>query len=312
MIWVTWRQQRLESFLTACALAAVAAILIPIGLHMASVYNHDHLAACVAHASDCGGSLSAFTSRFEHDAIVPWLNVLPGLFGILFAAPLVLELEHGTFRLAWTQSISRRRWLTIKLATICVSGVVAAFALSALMTWWRQPLDHIEGRMDVNVFDFEGIVPYAYVLFAVALAIAIGVFTRRTVVAMAGALLGYFALRISIQTWLRAHYLAPLREVWRPGAAGPAHLDTAWKLQTGPSDAQGHTVPNAFAIVHQCFGRPKVEIGRCLSAHHLYNIAVYQPASRFWIFQGIEAGIFVGLALVLGAAALWWLSHRLS
>ena len=35
----------------------------------------------------------------------------------------------------------------------------------------------------------------------------------------------------------------------------------------------------------------------------------YQPASRFWEFQSIEAGIFVALTLaVLGAAV--WLLHR--
>ena len=44
-------------------------------------------------------------------------------------------------------------------------------------------------------------------------------------------------------------------------------------------------------------------IQSCLDAHHIYNIAVYQPASRFWLFQGIEAAIFTGLAaaLLLGA-----------
>ena len=37
------------------------------------------------------------------------------------------------------------------------------------MTWWRAPLDHLHGRMEVNVFDFEGVVPFAYTLFAVGL-----------------------------------------------------------------------------------------------------------------------------------------------
>jgi hypothetical protein len=37
--------------------------------------------------------------------------------------------------------------------------------------------------------------------------------------------------------------------------------------------------------------------------------STYQPASRFWAFQSIEAGIFVALTLaVLGVAV--WLVHR--
>ncbi len=38
--------------------------------------------------------------------------------------------------------------------------------------------------------------------------------------------------------------------------------------------------------------------------------AVYQPASRFWLFQGIETALFGGVALVLIAFAAWWLHER--
>jgi len=39
---------------------------------------------------------------------------------------------------------------------------------------------------------------------------------------------------------------------------------------------------------------------------------VYQPASRFWLLQGIEAAIFGGLALVALAVAVWWVRNRVS
>lgn len=45
MIWVGWREQRAETLLAAVLLAALAAVAIPIGLHMASVYTHEGLAA---------------------------------------------------------------------------------------------------------------------------------------------------------------------------------------------------------------------------------------------------------------------------
>jgi hypothetical protein len=302
----------------AALLVLAAVALVPAGLHTASVYSSSGASACVGHTAPsgahCGGIVSDFLHQFEHGgSIIPWLNFLPGVFGILFAAPLVLELEHGTFRLSWTQSITRRRWLTLKLVTIYASGLLAAIGLTVLLTWWRQPLDSVQGRMEPNVFDFEGIVPYAYTLFAISLVLALGVFTRRTIVATAGGLLGYFGLRICIQTWLRQHYEAAIKVVWRPGNEGPRNLDHAWQLVSGPSDAHGHPLP--IQAVARCMGSPstpaaKGGIQSCLDAHHIYNIAIYQPASRFWLFQGIEAAVFTGLATALLLGSVWWLRHR--
>ena len=303
--------------MAAALLAVVAATLVPVGLHMASVYANQGVAACNAHTAasgaGCSGTVSDFLHRFEHAGpIVPWLNFLPGLFGVLFAAPLVLELEHGTFRLAWTQTVTRRRWLTVKLLAIFVSGMLATFALTELMTWWREPLDQLQGRMDPNVFDFEGIVPYAYTTFALSLVIALGIFTRRTIVAVGGGLLAFFSLRIGIQAFVREHYVAATKVVWAPGGEGPRNLDRSWNILSGASDAHGHLLRSPDQIVPRCMTRPKQQIEHCLRAHHVFNVAVYQPASRFWLFQGIEAGIFAGLALALLLASSWWLKHRLA
>ena len=311
MIWLSWRLQRLETSLVAAALLLAAAALVPLGLHMASVYDNSGVGACLAHGgSGCGATVEAFRHRFEHaGAIIPWLNFLPGLIGVLFAAPLVLDFEHATFRFAWTQSVPRGRWLMVRLTVMCAAALLATFALTRLMTWFRGPLDHVSGRMDPGVFDFEGIVPYAYTLFAISLALALGIFTRRLIVATGGALLGYFALRIGIQSWLREHYLAPVRVVWKAGTPGPRGLDHAWNLLSGPSDAHGSPLP-ARAFV-RCMGASKQQTGACLNAHHIYNLASYQPANRFWLFQGIEAAIFTGLAATLIIAAAWWLRHRI-
>lgn len=316
MIWLSWRQQRLETMLSAALLALVCVLLVPLGLHIASVYTGSGAAACVTHAAangaGCNSIVNDFLSRYEHaGSIIPWLNLLPGVFAILFAAPLVLELEQGTFRFSWTQGVTKRRWLAVKLATVYGSGLLATLAFSVLLTWWRQPLDHVQGRMDINVFDFEGIVPYAYTLFALSLVLALGVFTRRTIVATGGALVAFFAARISIQTWLRQHYVAPIKVVWRPGSAGPTNLDRAWNLVSAPSDAHGHPLLHGDQIIARCMGASKLQTGRCLNAHHIYNLAVYQPASRFWLFQGIETAIFTGAAAVLLLAAAWWVRHRI-
>jgi hypothetical protein len=314
VIWVTWRQQRTETVIAGLVLVLAAAVLVPTGLHMASVYDSEGLASCIAdQGGRCGLAVGSFDSRFEHlGGLISWFNLIPGLLGILLAAPFVLELEQGTFRLAWTQSITRRRWLTTKLGLIGLGTLAAALALTALMTWWRAPLDHLHGRMETNVFDFEGIVPFAYTLFAVALVIAFGVLLRRTVLAIGLGFVGYLALRLVIQTWVRQDYVAPIRKVWPFGQPGPAGVDSAWMLQAAPSDRFGHQLSNVDLIVATCARGPKTAIASCAHTHGLYNLAVYQPASRFWLFQGIESAIFGGLALALLTFAVLWVHKRLS
>jgi hypothetical protein len=315
VIWLSWRLQRLETALVAAALALAAAALVPLGVHIASVYSDTHVGTCLAHGGiHCGSVVASFQQRFEHaGSIVPWLNFLPGLIGVLFAAPLVLDFEHGTFRFAWTQSVPRNRWLATRLGVMIAAALVATFGLTELMTWFRGPIDHVTGRMEPNVFDFEGIVPYAYTLFGLALVLALGVVTRRAVVAGGVGLIGYFALRVGLQTWGRQNYVAPIRKVWPAGTAGPGGLDHSWNIVSGPSDAAGHALsqPVANRVLIECGG---VKTGNfaCMRAHHVYNLAVYQPASRFWLLQGIEAAIFTGLAVVLFGVVMWWVRRRIS
>ena len=121
MIWVGWRQQRTETLIAGgdprrCSRRCS----IPTGIEMANAYDHDGLSACLG-ASQLGRLRAgdpAFTARFEALAsLIAWLTLVPGLIGVLLAAPFVLELENGTYRLAWTQSITRRRWIATKLGT---------------------------------------------------------------------------------------------------------------------------------------------------------------------------------------------------
>ena len=313
MIWLSWRLQRLESALVAAALALAAASLVPLGLHMASVYRSSGVASCLAHGGvGCGETVSSFQHRFEHaGAIIPWLNFLPGLIGVLFAAPLILDFEHGTFRFAWTQSVPRRRWLVTRFGVMCTAALLATFALTELMTWFCGPLDHVNGRMEPNVFDFEGIVPYAYTLFALALVLVVGVLTRRAVTAGGIGLISYFALRVGLQNWGRKNYIAPVRKVWPAGSHSPNNLDHAWNITSGPSNAGGHLIP-VDHVMRLCSGGPKQGGLACMRAHHVYNLAVYQPASRFWALQGIETALFAGLAIALLGFAAWWVQKRIS
>jgi len=48
----------------------------------------------------------------------------------------------------------------------------------------------------------------------------------------------------------------------------------------------------------------------CAQAHHVRAYLTYQPASRYWAFQGIETGIFVLLAAALIAVTFAVVSRR--
>jgi hypothetical protein len=307
MIWLTWRQQRTETLIAALLLGLAAALLVPTGLHMASVYDHAGLAACLGHQTDgCNEALDSFSGRFQSLMnLTGWLNLLPGLIGALLAAPFVMELEHGTFRLAWTQSITRRRWLAAKLALIALAALAASLLFMLLMTWWRSPLASVSGRMTPEGFSFEGIVPLAYGLFAAALVLAIGVVMRRTAPAIGLGLVGFLVVRLFVvENSLRPHYRAALNAIWDASRRGGPDLRKAWILQEGPSDAHGHALGIAGAI-------PAASGKATGPAPGTFMHALYQPAGRFWLFQAIETGIFTALALALLGFSVWWIRKRI-
>jgi hypothetical protein len=313
MTWAAWRLQRTETLVAAAMVAAIAAVLVPVGLHMASVYDHDHLSFCLALQNfSCGSAVGNFMQRFDgFNSLLGWFNLLPGLVGVLVAAPLLLELENGTFRFAWTQSVTRRRWIAGKLGVAVAVALLAALIFSQLITWYRGPLDHLQGRMHVNPFDFEGTVDYAYVLFALALALIIGVFMRRAVPALIVGFVGYVVARVFTDSVLRRHFLTPVSATWKSNASPPANLDYAWVLDQGPSDRFGNMVAPIFRALpaRACpSGHPCI-VARPPGA---YMHAVYQPASRFWELQGIETAFFGGIAVALILLAAWWIHERVA
>lgn len=312
MIWVGWREQRAETVVAALIVAVVALALLPSGLHMASVFDHDGLAACVsAHSSPaCDEAVQSFTSRFQRLAdLTAWLTLLPGIIGVLLATPFLLQFEHGTYRLDWTQSITPRRWIATKLGLAVGVALVASLALIAFMTWWRDPLVRVEGRMDLSVFDSVGTVAVGYTLFALGLGLALGVVWRRAVPAIVVAFGAYFGLRLFVDLWLRQRLFPPRELTWRASAPEPPSLHHAWVFSERPSDRFGNAVlPHlSRAQVEPCT-KGAGDVKRCLLGewHPQFMHAVFEPASRFWTMQLLETGLFTAAAAALiGFAALW-------
>lgn len=226
MIWVAWRQQRTEVMLGALLLVVLTALFVPTGLRMSNAYATDGAAACVTTPeAGCEELLDAFDARFSTIiATTGYFGFLPVVIALIFAAPFALELERGTYRLAWTQSITRRRWLTAKLVIALGGAAAAATGTALLLTWWRRPLDNFHGRIEPGEFQLEGIAPVAYAVFAAALIIALGTILRRTIPAIAIGIVVFLVVRVAIETSVRPHFASPLQ------ARQGTNLDTAWVI----------------------------------------------------------------------------------
>ncbi|MGZ4355519.1 MAG: hypothetical protein ACXVRK_06345 [Gaiellaceae bacterium] len=305
MTWVSWRLQRTETLIVVGIFALLAALLIPTGIQMANAYHHNGLAACLSvdAGPTCGNALGGFRERFQSLLdLANWFTLVPGLIGVLLAAPFIFDLEHGTYRLAWTQSITRGRWLLGKLALPVVAAVLAGGALSLLFTWWRAPSVRIDGRLETGNYDSIGTVVIGYTLFALALALALGAIWRRAAASLTVAFVGYFAARISVDFSLRDHLVAPLKATYK-GAQQPNFLHNAHVISLDATVHGKQIMSGGF------FGSAKlVAPGMNNAVFHV----VYQPGSHFWPLQLTETGLFAGLAALLILFAAWWTRQRTS
>ncbi len=319
MTWVGWRQQRLETSIAAAMLVVLAAVAIPIGLHMASVYSHEGLAACTGNADQpaCSISVSSFPVRFNGvDLLFGWSTLVPALAALLLAAPFVLDLDNGTYRLYWTQSITRRRWIVTKLTLGAAASVLVAGGLAALATWSRAPLDHLNGRLGANTYDAEGIVPIAYALFVLGAAVALGALWRRAVPALLVAFVMYVVGRSFMDSWLQQRLLSPVKTTWIDGAGSGPNLNQALVIDQFVSDRSGHRIAGLDGPCIRHSGGLFAHTSVCAQPHPLgtrvYMTAVYQPASRFWELQCLEFGIVAGIGVLLILAAAWWTHKRIA
>jgi hypothetical protein len=324
MTWVTWRQYRYQGALAAALFAVLAVVLLLTGLHAALVW-HSALAGCAKDgscASLAGSNLSLSNPTIA--ALVVATSAVPLLPGLFWGAPMVAsELETGTNQFAWTQSITRRRWLAVRAGWLLLAAAAIAGAVSAVVTWWSGPDNALTaGAFQANRFDVTDIVPVGYAIFAMALGICAGTLLRRSIPALAVTLAGFAGLRVATSQWLRLHYMTPVTVYYKltapftpvgsylpvsQGAVGPDGRPPAARTGYG---IDGVPVP---AACQHLMGPAKGNLHAalsCMTAQGYRGYLTYQPASRFWAFQGIETGIFVVLAAALLGVAFWELRRR--
>jgi hypothetical protein len=313
MAWVTWRQHRAQLYATAGLLLAFAAAAFATHVPVQAAYHRDALSECLpaGSRSGCDIIVKHFESQFDSWAAVLRLAaVLPALVGLFVGAPLLArEFEHDTHRFAWTQGVTRGRWLLSKTALLALGTVVAGFVASAIVMWWRGPFDTLEGRISPAGFDVEGVVVPAYALYALAVGVLAGLVFRRAVAAMSATLVVFGATRLLVLTFLRPHYLAPLHRTVI--GTDPVPQTGGWILSDTLVDASGRSITAGredLAVLHA--QHAGIDAQTYLVTLGWKRIIAYQPASRFWTFQLIEAGIFAGLAVLVVLATIWLVRRR--
>lgn len=349
MTWVAWRQFRLQALAGFALLAALALLMLITGLHLRDVYDANGLASCKQ--GRCPGA-EHFASTYKVLRVLLGIGLLaaPALIGIFWGAPLIArELESGSFRLAWSQSVTRRRWLAVKVLMVGGASIVVCELYSLMFTWWAHPVDHLElNRFDPGVFDERGIVAIGYAAFAFALGLLAGALTRRTLLAMAITLLAFIGVRLAVTLGVREHLESPSHKSSAltfgdgfglcgtpAGVTGcvntPSNIPNWWTLSAQIVGKEGR-VPTEQALVQfirtHCPGvaseAPEPPKGKatveapsegpavgCVAAlgRRYHELISYQPGNRYWIFQALEMAIYLALSLLLIAACFWWIGR---
>lgn len=330
MIQLAWRQFRSQALVAYGLLAVIAVVLAVTGPRLVHYYD-TYVAPCHVH-DDCTAAQNAFLGQ-QHvlqAALGPVLLLLPALIGMFWGAPLIArELETGTFRLAWTQSLTRRHWLAVKLALVGLATMAAAGLASLMVTWWFSPLDRMnQNEFSPGYFDVRGLVPIGYAAFAFALGVTAGVLIRRTVPAMAAVIVPYVAVRLAVTSWIRPNLMIPVRvtaplslgspdggRVNPPGLGAPNRADWVLSSQTlsrtGQVIGQNGTITTSNGLQNLNFqsragGVWLAGVGRCPNIRAGAGLGPGRGLGRPGVLQACVDKLGVHQELVYQPISRYW------
>jgi ABC-type transport system involved in multi-copper enzyme maturation permease subunit len=331
MIWVSWRRQRAQLLTLLGLLVVGASVITLLRSNMLDAIAAAQLTSCVTLPADQCTAPAAVIKNFY----ASWSDTMqtgqmliifsPALIGVFIGAPLFArELEQGTHVLAFTQSVSRTRWMSSKLVIALVPALVVLAVLQALVTWWLSAagsLGPLDGSpFSTGNFSMSHVSPVGYALFAFALGTFIGVVSRRTLVAMTAGLGAFIAVRFALEG-LAYRLLPTQHQEVAPDQEFTAQMDDGLVMKRGYLDAAGQQVPadKARALTDACKTVPQgqgtadtqQQFLECLPKSGLAKrFADYVPESMAWQAHLVDAAIFGALAVLLLAGTTWALRRQ--
>jgi hypothetical protein len=325
MIWVSWRRQRAQLLTLLGMLVIGGGIIILLRSNMIDAINSSQLTQCVAQALQECSAPDEVSKAFQEAWSTPLtmgqaaIIGLPALIGVFIGAPLFArELEQGTHVLAFTQSVSRTRWMFSKLVVALVPALIVLIALQYLVSWWLSAAGtlgpRINGSFNAVNFGIENVSPVGYALFAFALGTFLGVASRRTLVAMTAGLGAFIVVRFALSGLVNRLVPAQRLEV-APGMNVDVHQNGSLVLDEGWLDTAGRSVSDdkLQALIQACKSKSSTqeEFLACLPQSGLTKrYASFIPESQAWQVHLVDAAIFGGLAVLLLVGTTWVLRRQ--
>lgn len=271
MTWFIWRQHRSQALSAVATLGTICALMLWVGLRAAGTLRPFRTAGCIgsdpsivrgSSGQSCAG-FELFAQNYGYTIPVFELGVplVLAVVGALVGAPLVArEIEQRTQLVAWTQSVTRRRWYGSKVLALG-AGLTGIGLLAGLANYrLSQPLT--DGGVTHSRWPWffsAGLAPAGEILLAFALAVAIGAWTKRTLPAVGGALAGFLVLLF----------------------------------------VTGNAVKTRTPVSHASGPRPSVpDDGWIIRAESGPNVP-YHPAGQFWPLQLTFLAVLVALSVAL-------------
>jgi ABC-type transport system involved in multi-copper enzyme maturation permease subunit len=300
--WLVWRQHR-AAFWTLIALTLLCVVVMVL-LRGQMMDYLDTLSSSRRKPGSLPPDFEKYSYRLADFG--GYLGYLPVLAGVFLGAPLIAgDLETGTAKLVTSQSVSRRRWLTTKLAMPAVLIALSAAVLAAVFSWWWHPVKTLTEQLEWTsgiFFDVTGVMPVAYALLTFSVGAAVGMLLRRTLVSMVVTLGIVVAVGV---VWDRFRLdLGHVLSVSTSKGVGPgARLP---KLPAGAvQQGQGaHFLTSSGDRLDwtTCLGTSDDSNARtaCLESKHVIGWSVdYLPISQMHTMQWLGAGIMLAVSAAL-------------
>ncbi|MEU6023016.1 hypothetical protein [Micromonospora sp. NPDC047134] len=320
MLWLTWRQYRAQFLATAALLLLLGVVLLASGLEASTQVLQGAPSGCPGPGIGCREVNLALSERYQlvYQGFGYLPLVGPALIGAFWGAPLIArEYERGTQRLAWTQSVPIRRWLSVKLTALVAAVALGGLVLSAMTSLWLPIFEEVvpTSFASPGTFNATGVAPTAWWVFAFLVGTAASAVLRRTLPAMA-VTVAVIAVTIPVLVLAQESYAEPVRavasgtdELLRQKAllVGESWVDTAGQEVSTPAETMCPVPPGADVSTPERAQQVKAE---CMAQRGYQYAVFYHPAERFWQFQFAQAGILLGAASVFAALTVIFTRRR--
>ena len=323
MTWITWRRYRVR--MIAMALYVVALVVLMILTQHA--FENAAVICARVHVDINQGFRCDAAAGAESNAsyVQTTIALLPLFIGLVFGTPMVAsELERKTNRLAWTQGITRTRWLLGTWLTLAVPTVVVMSLFALVVQWWAthvvSSISSGGGLIQPAQMLISGVAPIALTLLLLTFGMFIGIVVRRFFSPYATSVVAFLVVMGIMSTEVLPS-LAP-KVVVPTSSYGTIELSNSlraqpWFIRSSyrwiPGYHVGHHALTVNAAVRYCsivanwaqYDSIGKGLDGCLAPHGLQSIGLYQPASRYWLLQWREAGVYVELTGVLLGLSIW-------